>query len=409
MVSALKKQGWNVRTLARPQGRTLSDQEIPGDLANMLKPNDWAQALEGIDVVVNAAGILREEGLQTFEDIHYRAPLALAQACAERGLRFVQVSALGHPADGGFIASKHRFDEALLALPIPAVVLRPSIVYSPQGSYGGTSLLRALAAFPWRHLLPGDGRWRFNPVSAEDLAQTVVAACSKGEAGIYEVGSEHPISLRQYQDRWRQWLQIPGKGAWQVPEALVRIQVKAFEWLGRGPVNQTIWKMLQRGNLSAPNASQRLEQELGIRVRPLEEVLYQSPSQTQDRWAAQLYFLVPWLKWSMVALWIGSGLVGLTTPAEEILALVKGTHLEHAYPVELARLTGGLDIVLGAALAWAKRPRWAVLAMLASAAAYLVGFGVAMPEASLDPLGGLIKNIALLPALAVLWVVVDRR
>lgn len=409
MVAALRRQGWNVKTLVRPQGRTLTEQEVAGDLTQMLSPTDWEPALQDVGVVVNAAGILREEGRQTFEGVHHQSPLALAQACAAKGIRFVQISALGYPDDGGFIASKHRFDEALLALPIEAVVLRPSIVYSPQGSYGGTSLLRALAAFPWRHLLPGDGRWQFNPVSAEDLAQTVVAACATGAKGIYEVGSRQPLSLRQYQDTWRQWLKIPGQGAWQVPEGLVRLQVKAFQWLGRGPVNQTIWNMLQRGNLTAPDAADRLEQAFGVRVHPLDEALSQTPSQTQDRWAAQLYFLVPWLKWSMVVLWILSGIVGLVTPAADILNLVRGSLLEHAFPVELARLTGLLDVTLGVALAWSSRPRWVVLAMLACAAAYLVGFGAALPQSSLDPLGGLIKNIALLPALAVLWVVSDRR
>ncbi len=409
MVSALAQAGWRVRTLVRPQGRTLASDEIPGDLSTLLKPQDWAPALDGVSVVVNAAGILREEGRQTFETVHFQAPLALAQACAARGIRFVQVSALGHPDDGGFVASKHRFDEALLALPLEAVVLRPSVVYSPQGSYGGTSLLRALAAFPWRHLLPGDGRWAFNPVSAEDLARVVVAACSTGARGVYEVGSAQAISLKDYQATWRQWLKIPGTGAFQVPEGLVKLQVKAFQWLGRGPVNQTIWNMLQRGNQTAPAAAQRLEEAFGVRVQPVAAALRATPSQMQDRWAAQLYFLVPWLKWSVVALWIWSGIVGLVTPAPAILAMAQGSALAHVFPVELARATGVLDLLLGAALVWSKRPRWVVLAMLGSVAAYLVGFGAALPGTAMDPLGGLVKNVALLPALAVLWVLVDRR
>ena len=103
--AALRKRGFCVRVLARPQGRQLQDDEVAGDLLRMRQARDWTQALQGVSVVVNAAGILREEGLQNFEDVHVRAPLALAQACAARGIRFVQISALGHPADGGFIES----------------------------------------------------------------------------------------------------------------------------------------------------------------------------------------------------------------------------------------------------------------------------------------------------------------
>lgn len=409
IVSALVRQGWRVRCLARPQGRTLTGTDVPGDLTRMLSKENWSQAIEGVSVVVNAAGILREEGRQCFEDVHYRAPLALAGACAEQGIRFVQVSALGHPADGGFIASKHRFDEALLALPVEAVVLRPSVVYAHRGSYGGTSLLRALAAFPWRHLLPGDGHWPFQPVSADDLARVVAAACTRGEPGMYEVGCEAPLALGDYQQTWRQWLCIPGKRAWHVPMALVHLQVRVCQILGRGPVNQTIWNMLRRGNVTAPGSHQRVTEAFGVDVRPLQAALATQPSQVQDRWAAQLYFLGPWLKWSIVALWLWSGVVGLVTPAVDTHAMARDSMLAHLFPVGLARGSALVDLGLGLWLAFARRPRRAVLAMLVMAAVYLVGFGVCLPQSFMQPLGGLAKNVALIPALAVLWVLSERR
>lgn len=49
--------------------------------------------------------------------------------------------------DGEFIATKHRFDEALIASLLKALVPRPSVVFAVAGSYGGASLLRELAAF----------------------------------------------------------------------------------------------------------------------------------------------------------------------------------------------------------------------------------------------------------------------
>jgi len=409
IVAALRRRGWRVRVLARPQGRSLDADEVPGDLTRMQDEEAWTRALDGVSVVVNAAGILREEGRQSFEAVHERAPLALARACAARGIRFVQVSALGHPDDGGFIASKHRFDAALLALPVEAVVLRPSVVYSRSGSYGGTSLLRALAAFPWRMVLPGDGRWTFQPLCAEDLGEVVAAACGGGERGVYELGCEQPIALRDYQQVWRRWLQIPGDRAWQVPLPLVRAQVALGQWLGRGPVNRTIWNMLLRGNRTAGDAHRRAHAVFGLRVRALEEVLQDAPSQMQDRWAAQLYFLAPWLTWSMVLLWLLSGVVGLTAPTARIEALAQGTVLEAVAPLALARGAGVLDIALALWLAFARRRRGVVLVMLACTSAYLLVFGLTVPAQLFDPLGGLIKNIALIPALAVLWVLVDRR
>lgn len=409
IVVALRRRGWRVRTLARPRGREPGDGEVPGDLTRMLAEDDWAQALDGVSTVVNAAGILREEGRQTFATVHERAPLALARACATRGIRFVQLSALGHPDDGAFLASKHRFDAELLKLPVDAIVLRPSVVYSPRGSYGGTSLLRALAAFPGRMLLPGEGHWTFQPLCAEDLGEVVAAACERGERGVYEIGSAQPIALRDYQSHWRRWLRIPGDNAWRVPLPLVRAQVWLGQVLGRGPVNRTIWNMLLRGNLTAEGEHRRVRDAFGVRVRALDEVLQGEPSQMQDRWAAQLYFLAPWLKWSVVLVWLASGVVGLVTPAPAIEAMAQGSALAAGSPVLLARAAALLDLGLGSGLAFASRPRGIVLAMLVCTVAYLLVFAAVTPAQLLDPLGGLLKNIVLIPALAVLWVLSDRR
>ena len=40
---------------------------------------------------------------------------------------------------------------------------------------------------------------------------------------------------------------------------------------------------------------------------------------------------------------------------------------------------------------------------------YSLVFGIALPALWLDPLGGLAKNLVILPALAVLWVLSERR
>jgi hypothetical protein len=47
--------------------------------------------------------------------------------------------------------------------------------------------------------------------------------------------------------------------------------------------------------------------------------------------------------------------------------------------------------------------------MTMSVVAYTLVFGIALPGLWLDPLGGLAKNLAVLPVLAVLWVLSDRR
>lgn len=409
IVAALRGAGWRVLRGVRVRGDAAADVR-QCDLSTMLAPEQWSPLLEGVDAVVNAAGILREAGTQRFDPIHRDAPLALAQACVARGIRrFVQVSALGAPEDGGFIASKHRFDEALLQLPLDAVVLRPSIVYSASGSYGGTSLLRALAALPFATLLPGDGRWPIQPVAAEDLARVAAHALDAPAKGIHEVGGPDPMSLREYQLAWREWLRIPGRRAWPTPEAWVSMLVWCWERIGSGPVGETMWRMLRRGNVTAPGANENLHWHFGFAPRALREVLAVQPSQTQDRWQAQLYFLAPALRFAFVLSWLLSAWAGFATPAAQIEAMVAGSPLEGAAPVVLARGGAVIDLLLAAWLLSGWRLRTAVALMAVSVLAYTLVFGIALPATWLDPLGGLTKNLVVLPALAVLWVLSDRR
>ena len=410
LVAALRRHGWRVLRGVRPKGRPLADDERACDLQEMVRAEDWLPLLEGVDAVVNAAGILREERGQTFRVIHAAAPLALAQACEVHGVaRFVQVSALGIPEDGEFIASKHRFDEQLGSLALSSVVLRPSVVYSVSGSYGGTSLLRALAGFPGIQWLPGDGRWRVQPVAAEDLGELVARAAAGTMTGIYEVGGPASLSLRDYQQQWRRWLRVPGDHAIAVPEGAVSLSVHVMETFGRGPVGLTMWRMLRRGNTTASDAADRLADDFGMRPRSLGEALAMAPSQVQDRWQAQLYFLAPVLRWSVVALWVLSALAGFVTPAVDILRMSAGTLLEGMDPVLLARGGGAADLLLGVWLASGWRPRAAVAAMLSLLLVYTLVLGAAVPALWWDPLGGLAKNLVLLPALAMLWVLMERR
>jgi uncharacterized protein YbjT (DUF2867 family) len=411
LIAALHRRGWRVlRGVRRHGADTQRDDERVCDFTTMAAPEQWRDALAGVDAVVNAAGILRETGRQTFDAIHVDGPLALARACVDAGVRrFVQISALGLPADGAFIASKHRFDEALAALPLSAVALRPSVVYSATGSYGGTSMLRALAALPFAQALPGDGRWPIQPIAAEDLGELVARAVDNDVRGIHEVGGPEVMSLRDYQNAWRAWLRIPGTRAIAVPEALVGLQVKVGEWLGMGPMGETTWRMLRRGNVVGDDALPTLRERFDFTPSPLREALAAHPSQVQDRWQAQLYFLAPLLKSGVVALWLLSAWVGFATPAAQIEALAAGSPLATLAPVALARATAGLDLLLAAWLLIGWRPRPCIALMLLSVLAYTLVFGALLPALWLDPLGGLAKNLALLPALAVLWVLVDRR
>lgn len=394
------------------------DSRFPGitaiacDMACDVHPEDWLPRLAGVDAVVNVAGILREHGANTFAAIHEQAPLALFRACQERGVRrIIQLSALGNPADGEFIASKHRGDALLADLDLDWLVLRPSLVYGTRGSYGGTSLLRALAALPGVVQLPKGGDQHVQPIAVEDVGIAVVAALARPECArrVIELIGPEAMTLRDYLKAWRRWLGFGRMRVWPAPLGWARWVAALGDRFGDGPLCRTMMRMLERGNVGSRDALPRLHEELGITPRTLQRALDEAPSQVQDRWHARLYFLLPTLRVLMALLWIISGVVGWLTSASDVATLTASSLISEYTALLLARLTGSLDLLLGVLCLLRWRPRWVLGAMLVMVLGYTLGIGLLWPMQWLAPFGGLAKNLPLLAALAILLATDERR
>ncbi len=130
------------------------------DYTRMRTPEAWKELVEGVEVVINAVGIIAESKKQSFEVLHKRAPIALFQACEQAKVeRIIQISALG--VDGNaftpYQLSKKAADDALRALNIPSVILRPSLVYGKGGA--SMAMFQHLASLPIIPLV-GDGQYQ---------------------------------------------------------------------------------------------------------------------------------------------------------------------------------------------------------------------------------------------------------
>lgn len=383
------------------------------DLNRMLSPGGWLGLLDGVDAVVNAAGILREGRSGDFERIHYQAPLALAEACVRLNIpRFVQISALGDPDDGEFVASKHRLDAALMAMDgLDVLVLRPSVVVSLRGSYGGTSMLRAMAALPWVMCLPGDGQQKIQPLLLEDLAGLVADGVqSKSEAPrLFDAVGPEVMSLQGYLLATRRWLKLPDPIVTvKVPMALVRQAGKVGDLLKAGPLSSTMTRMLERGNVGNDARAAEGVSDLS-RPRSVKACLDQSASFVQDRWHARLFWLGP-LAWAaLVLIWLVSGLSGLVAAPSDFAPILEPMGVPAGWQATLVLGTSGLNLVLAFGLLlrlWLKQ----VLALMwISVLAYTLGLGLLVPELWLEPTGGLVKNLGLLLLIPMVMVLENRR
>jgi uncharacterized protein YbjT (DUF2867 family) len=393
VVAALRQAGHDTVRAVRKAAAAEGTRVVICDFARDVDSRVWIPRLAGIDAVVNCAGILRETRVDKFQRVHVDTPLALFRACVETGVRrVIQISALGEPDDGEFIASKHRGDRALAELDLDWLVLRPGLVYSAHGAYGGTSLLRALAAMPGVLLLPADGMQKLRPLASEDFAASVVAALARPQlrAETVDVVGPEILTLRDYLLAWRGWFGLSKAPILSTPQWMVTATVALGEAWGRGPVCRVVANLLERDRLGSAQTLERLQSMLGFAPTTLAQALSRRPCQAQDLWLVRWYFLRPLLLCTLALTWIASGIVGLLLP--DATAQTALPHWPPALVHGMASASSVADLVLGLALLVA-RTRPVLIVMLAMVALYTVIIGTAAPVHWLDPFGGLLKNL----------------
>ncbi|HWM42491.1 MAG TPA: NAD(P)H-binding protein [Burkholderiales bacterium] len=156
-------------------------------LERLTSPEAWRPLLAGIDTVVNAVGILRERGAETYERVHHLAPGALAAACARRAIRLIHISALGlhGGARSGFLRSKLAGERALAACGTNYSIVRPSLLDGDDGY--GARWFRRVARWPV-HFVPADAHGRIAALDVRDFGEAVAVLCENHGAREVELG-----------------------------------------------------------------------------------------------------------------------------------------------------------------------------------------------------------------------------
>ena len=255
------------------------------DLARLTTPAAWAPLLDGVEVVVNAAGLLQgglgddAAGLQAAA-----MPALYAQALAGGVRRIVQVSAAGAAPDAStaFMRHKAAADAALLASGVEAVVLRPGLVISPV-AYGGTAMLRGLAALPLMTPV-AHGASRVQTVAIDDVAEAVAAAVAGRIAAgaVVDLVEPQARSLADTVRLVRGWLglaQAPAPVVSGMLGTLISAGADALGWLGwRSPLRSTSLRVIRDGVTGDGRAAEAV---LGRPLKTLPQTLAALPAGVQ--------------------------------------------------------------------------------------------------------------------------------
>jgi uncharacterized protein YbjT (DUF2867 family)/uncharacterized membrane protein YphA (DoxX/SURF4 family) len=391
----------NTAHMDRLMGRTVS---IHADFNRDTEAQVWIPRLSGIDAVINCAGILQRTATQSIEAIHDKTPRALFSACAQAGVRrVIQISAVSADANTAYARTKADADAFLTTLDLDWTILRPSLVYA-AGAYGGTALFRALAALPLVTPLIGKGEQPFQPVHIDDLCETILRILDSrtpSRVVLEPVGPE-TITLKRILTDLRRWLGYGVSREIGIPCWIVAVVAKFGDVFG-GTINTTALRQLEHGN-AAP--VEPFIKATGITPRRWNDALLQQPAQTQDRWAARLYFVRPMLRVALAATWLVSGLSGILHRAELIGEF-------GAFGITLTPfliwMTSLLDVAVGIAVAIRWKPQWMVAVQLTIVIAYTIAITISTPELWLAPLGPILKNLPFLAAVLALGALEQER
>ena len=205
VVRRLAKDGWRVRACVR-RPHIAGELKVMGAVgqiqlvqANVRYKKSVEQAVIGCDAVINLAGILVQQGRQSFTAVHMLGAKNIAESARGAGItNLVHVSALGADteSDSAYARSKAEGEQAVLAAVPNAAIVRPSILFGDGDGFftrfaGLANLTLALPLF-------GGGKTKFQPLYVDDLAQAICKITAQGTAGkTWELGGAQTFTFKQ--------------------------------------------------------------------------------------------------------------------------------------------------------------------------------------------------------------------
>lgn len=377
---------------------------IEGDLALLTDSTRWHSITAGFHAVVNASGVLQSGFRDNVEKVQKDAIVALIASCEANGVEaFVQISAPGaeENSDTAFYRTKAAADEALKASRLRWTIFRPGLVLSSH-AYGGTSLLRAVAACPFVQPI-AIANVKVQTVFVDDVAAAVLHAINSGMSGSdVDLVAPDRHALLDIVLGFRRWLGFApprriiafSKSAGRAASAMADVG----GWFGwRSPLRSSGLRVLAS---NVTGDAEKWPEQSELSLLSFEETLARMPATAQERIYARAMFVFPILVIVLGLFWLISGVIGLWRHDEALAVFGAPTPGALHY----GAVYGGalIDIAIGVAVFFRPLTRAASILSVIVAGGYLVGGALFAPHLWSDPLGPMVK---VFPAMALALVV----
>jgi uncharacterized protein YbjT (DUF2867 family) len=403
VAAALSSAGWIVRAgarrIAEPARRAPGFDWVSADFARLTTAEAWAPLLVDVDAVVNCVGVLQNGAGDDTRAAHVDGPRALIAACERAGVqRLVHVSAVGADDAAGtdYARTKAQTERLVAASALDWLILRPSLVVD-RAAFGGTGLIRALAAFPMFSPVVG-GDQTFRPIPLGDLAAAAVAALKPVAPSrqTFDMPGPEAVTMVETMRLYRGWMGMKSAPVVRIPRLLAAPALAVGDLLGRlgwsSPIRTTAIKQMDH-DVSGRDSG--WAQALGVPSRGFTRFLAETPASVQDVWHARLWFVRPISIVTLGLFWLITGLVSFGPGWDRAVAILhEGGYGRLAGPI--AWWGALLDVVLGVMLfvrPWTAR---VAIFMCLATVGYLIAGTASLPHFWIDPLGPWLKVLPMM-------------
>jgi uncharacterized protein YbjT (DUF2867 family) len=392
IIAHLSSRGHSIISMSRSAG-VASPYAISVDLNKATSPAYWLPHLDGVEAVVNCAGVLQDSPKDSTSMVHHHGIANLFAACEQLEIRrIVHFSAIGvdRETPSAFSETKLAGDKALMDRDLDWIILRPSVVIG-RAAYGASALMRGLAALPAVPVMPNTGQLQI--VLLDDVVRTVEHFLDPTAPArrIVEVVGPHRYSFLQVVALIRGWCRWPPAREVRLPNFASSVMYKFGDmislWGWRPPVRSTAEQEIRRGAVGNLEEMQRL----GLHPKSLSEFLASEPASVQERWFAGMYLLKPAIFVVLSLFWISTAFVSLGPGWGYGVGLMREGGVEGSIAA-LTVVAGALaDLAIGLAIAYRPTGRYGLYAAIVISFTYAIIGTILVPRLWADPLGPMLK------------------
>ncbi|MCA6111746.1 SDR family oxidoreductase [Bradyrhizobium cenepequi] len=370
-----------------------------------------------VDIVVNCLGVLQDGPGSDTGAVHrdFVARLLAGIRDSGRAMRLVHISIPGVAEDDhtSFSVTKREAERLIAASGIPHAILRPGFVVAPA-AYGGSAMLRALAALPVD--VPEEAATLFQPIAVEDIATTIAWLAERAiadpaaNAVSWDLMQPQPITLGGVIKQFRFSFGTADTLRLRPPAFMIDLGAKLGDLVSQlgwvPPLRSTAIAELRRGVTGDPRGWMAAT---GIVPKMLAEAVGGRSSTIQDKWFARLFLIKALVIASLALFWVASGFIALFVSYDAAAGILSARNFPPALVGPFTVLTSLMDMSIGVLIAFRRTAAFGLIAGILASLGYMIGTAILMPDLWIEPLGALVKTGPAIVLMLVALLTLDNR